>query len=208
MEIVIQRSLDARAHFAQQVEAASLRRKELSVQATSPMSSPPGSPTFIEEQQHNSVGAAASQLSGTHLYPGHKSQVDSECLTPVDGKCVFFHNSAREHHATWRMESSPSVCMHTTATEHSLPKLPVYSDHRHLLVPWRHDFVLKVLAHFDSQHARRMAAQQLSMPQESAGAVDAVKFDASGKVIRAQAISRQNAKTLLASHPILCLTPP
>lgn len=79
MEFVIQRSLDARANFGQMVDDSSLRRKECHLQATSPMSSPPGSPDFIETQHHhalNAVGGSSAANKGSQLgfHPGQKSQ--------------------------------------------------------------------------------------------------------------------------------------
>ena len=68
--------------------------------------------------------------------------------------------------------------------------------------------MLKVLAHYDALHAHRTAAQSSAVSEESAGAVSAVKFDATGVVARTYATSKHNAKMMLASHPILLPGPP
>lgn len=89
MEDVIRRSLDARDYFAEQVEANSLRRKEFNLQVTSALSSPPGSPTFIEEQQHNpTVSKSAARATASRRLPsrspaGKNSQVGTQCLCTV-----------------------------------------------------------------------------------------------------------------------------
>ena len=66
---------------------------------------------------------------------------------------------------------------------------------------------MKVLAHYDALHAHRTAGQSSAVSQKSAGAVAAVKFDAAWAVARKNAVSKQNARKLLASHPVMLPDP-